>query len=131
MDMTPRPISTTSPRRGAITFFYGKLLDEMHLRMEQDYFNGKRWMLNRLALGRGVLCGLEVTADGKTCRWRPASPSSRMGREIVVPQKLRIDTSKIAADCGTLRDRDAKNESQDLPWRCVIANARRISCRRW
>ena len=51
-----------SPRRNH--FFYGKLLDELHLRMEQDYFNGKRWMLNRLGLGHGVLCGLEVTADG-------------------------------------------------------------------
>ena len=39
-------------------YFYGKLLDEFHLEMEQSYFNRHRWLLNRLSLGSGVLCGL-------------------------------------------------------------------------
>src|SRR6266481_1512650 len=93
----------SSPRRNH--FFYGKLLDELHLRMEQDYFNGKRWMLNRLALGRGVLCGLQVTADGKYLWVSPGVAIDAYGREIVVPQKVRVDLSKVAANCTTTRDR--------------------------
>ena len=30
-------------------YFYGKLLDVFHLEMEQEYFNAKRHLLNRLA----------------------------------------------------------------------------------
>ena len=45
-------------------YFYGKLLDEASLRMEQSYFNQKRWMMNRLGLGSGVLCGLQVDCAG-------------------------------------------------------------------
>lgn len=97
-----------SPRRNH--FFYGKLLDEMHLRMEQDFFNGKRWMLNRLGLGRGVLCGLQVTADGKNVWVSPGVAIDAYGREIVVPQKVCIDPSKISADCGTVRPRDPEKE---------------------
>jgi hypothetical protein len=41
-------------------FFYGKLLDVFHFELEQDYFNRKRWLLNRLITGYGVVCGLDV-----------------------------------------------------------------------
>lgn len=37
-------------------YYYGKLLDAHHLELEQDYGNRKRWLLNRLSLGTGVLC---------------------------------------------------------------------------
>jgi hypothetical protein len=100
----PRLDELASPRRNH--FFYGKLLDELHLRMEQDYFKGKRWMLNRLALGHGVLCGLKVTKDGKCVRLSPGVAIDAYGREIVVPHEVCIDPSKIAAECGTVRDRE-------------------------
>jgi hypothetical protein len=97
-----------TPRRNH--FFYGKLLDELHLRLEQDYFNGKRWLLNRLALGHGVLCGLQVTPDGKSVWVASGVAIDAYGREIVVPDKVQIDPSKIAAECGTVRDRDSDTE---------------------
>src|ERR1700751_5957770 len=50
----------TAPRRN--NYFYGKRLDVPQFRMEQDYGKEKRWLLNRLALGKGVVCGLKVTA---------------------------------------------------------------------
>jgi hypothetical protein len=99
----PRLDELATPRRNH--FFYGKLLDELHLRMEQEYFNGRRWMLNRMGLGRGVLCGLKVTPDGKHVRVSPGVAIDAYGREIVVPHEVCIDPSKIAAECGTVRDR--------------------------
>jgi hypothetical protein len=67
-------------------YFYGKLLDVFHLEMEQKYFNSKRWLLNRLVTGPGVVCGLrvELTDDGKSVILNPGLAIDRCGREIVV-----------------------------------------------
>ena len=46
------------PRRNK--YFYGKRMDVQHFQMEQDYGKLKQWLLNRLTLGKGVLCGLKV-----------------------------------------------------------------------
>ena len=59
------PETLATPARN--NYFYGKLLDEQHFRLEQRDFNNKRWLLNRLAVGEGVFCGLGLkpTADGR------------------------------------------------------------------
>ncbi|HZM85193.1 MAG TPA: hypothetical protein VFF31_01440 [Blastocatellia bacterium] len=67
-------------------FFWGKLLDVYHLEMEQEYFNSKRWLLNRLVTGPGVVCGLDVqlTDDEKSVVVYPGVAIDRCGREIIV-----------------------------------------------
>jgi hypothetical protein len=67
-------------------YFYGKLLDVKHLEMEQDYFNSKRALINRLVIGPGVVCGLDVelTEDYKSVIVLPGVAIDRCGREIVV-----------------------------------------------
>ena len=69
-------------------YFYGKLLDVFHFEMEQNYFNGKRWMLNRMVTGYGVLCGLDVrpAPQGRAVIVTPGAAIDRCGREIVVPR---------------------------------------------
>ena len=88
----------TAPQRN--NYFYGKLLDELHLTMEQQYVNGKRRTLNRLALGWGVLCGLQVTTDDKTLRLDSGVAVDGLGREIVVPGASIIDPWLAADSCG-------------------------------
>jgi hypothetical protein len=67
-------------------YFYGKLLDARHMQLEQCYGIDKRRLLNRLALGPGVLCGLDVTAGvGDTVCISPGVALDGCGREIVVP----------------------------------------------
>ena len=75
-----------SPTRN--NYFYGKLLDVFHLEMEQDYFNRKRWLLNRLGLGTGVLCGLEVERmrDDNSILVKPGVAIDALGRLIIVPR---------------------------------------------
>jgi hypothetical protein len=72
-------------------YFYGKLLDEFHLELEQDYFNRKRWLLNRMTLGHGVVCGLKVMVTNNGCQIRvsPGMAIDKRGREIIVPQTSR------------------------------------------
>src|SRR5438270_9372398 len=68
-------------------YFYGKLLDVFHFELEQDYLNGKRWLLNRLMSGYGVLCGLDVqpAREGRKVVVTPGIALDRGGREIIVP----------------------------------------------
>src|SRR3954467_7656851 len=80
------------PRDGIHSFtrnryFYGKLLDVFHFQLEQDYLNGKRWLLNRLVSGYGVLCGLDVqpAENGRAVVVTAGAALDRGGREIIVP----------------------------------------------
>lgn len=69
-------------------YFYGKMLDVLHFEMEQDYSNGKRWLLNRLVTGYGVVCGLDVqpAPEGRAVVVTSGVAIDRAGREIVVPR---------------------------------------------
>ncbi len=84
-------------------YYYGKLLDAFHLELEQDYGNRKRWLLNRLSLGTGVLCGLKVatSVDRKQVRVSPGVAIDGWGREIVVDaDSPGIDPRQPTDDCG-------------------------------
>lgn len=83
-------------------YFVGRLLDAADMQREQHYGNEKRWLINKLALGSGVLCGLGVTvgADGKLCI-APGVAIDGCGREIVVPTALApIDPATPTDDEG-------------------------------
>ena len=69
-------------------YYYGKLLDVFHFDLEQTYFNNKRWLLNRLVSGYGVVCGLNVSlgADGQSVVVTPGIAIDKCGREIIVCQ---------------------------------------------
>lgn len=67
-------------------YFYGKLMDVVNCKLEQDYFNGKRWMLNRLVSGYGVVCGLgvQLVPGTQTAVVLPGVAIDKCGREIMV-----------------------------------------------
>ena len=62
------PAVLSPPQRN--NFFFGKMMGVAQFEREQCYGMGQRWLINRLTIGTGVLCGLEVTltADGKRLR---------------------------------------------------------------
>jgi hypothetical protein len=84
-------------------YFYGKLLDERHLSMEQEYLVEHRRRMNRVGHGAGVLCGLEatVTADGRQLVLSPGVAIDGAGREIVVTEPVCIAAPTQPTDpCG-------------------------------
>ena len=85
---------------GRNSYFYGKLLDEHHFRMEQQYMNGKRWLLNRLGVGMGVLCGLDVrlSEEGAKLIVQPGVAIDACGREIIVPAAYCLDNPRQPTD---------------------------------
>ena len=95
------PPELATPTRNR--YFYAKLLDVAHLSLEQDYLNGKRWLLNRLALGRGVLCGLTVTptSNGEAVVVTAGVAVDELGREVVVPAPSpAVEIRKLTDACG-------------------------------
>lgn len=71
-------------------YFYGKLLDVYHFELETNYLNDKRWLLNRLVFGYGVVCGLDVKCgpDENTVIITPGVAIDKWGREIIVPKQI-------------------------------------------
>jgi hypothetical protein len=72
-------------------YYFGKLLDVVHFDIEQDYFNYKRALINRMVLGYGVVCGLDVqlSPDGTAVRVSNGFAIDQWGREIIVPGTTR------------------------------------------
>ncbi|MDR0858890.1 MAG: hypothetical protein LBN97_07665 [Oscillospiraceae bacterium] len=70
-------------------YFYGKLLTVRDFKLEQTYNELKRRLLNRVAIGSGVLCGLGVTvSDDATFVLESGMAIDYLGREILVSEPL-------------------------------------------
>jgi len=69
------------------------LLDEARLKKETSYQNQKRWMQNRLVLGTGVICGLDVAVDPQSTAALVVQPGiafDGFGHESLVANRLRL-----------------------------------------
>jgi hypothetical protein len=112
---TPGTLAT--PRRNH--YFYGKLMDELHFQMEQSYSNQKRWLLNRLSLGAGVLCGLQVTEhEGQVCV-QPGVAIDALGREIIVPMSIQLNPWQLTDDWGKPVGEPLSHESEHKVELCL------------
>ncbi|HEX8146426.1 MAG TPA: DUF2793 domain-containing protein [Pyrinomonadaceae bacterium] len=84
-------------------YFYGKLMTVRDFLREQEYFNSKRWLINRLLFGSGIVCGLEVSnvgggpADAAVVEIAPGVAFDLKGREITVSERTRVDLAKLDA----------------------------------
>lgn len=98
-------------------FFHGKKLDAYHFELETAYGIGMRRLINRLVIGRGVVCGLTVTPGdrGGSVEIGPGLAIDGWGREIVVSaqsQPLLIPQAVIDRTCTRLDDRDPNDRTQ-------------------
>jgi hypothetical protein len=91
-----------APRRNR--YFYGKLLDVLHLTMEQQYGLAASAHLNRLNFGQGVMCGLGVTAikrpDEHGVKIEAGVAFDGLGRRIVVPDAVELVPLELTDECG-------------------------------
>ena len=89
---------------GCTSFFYGLLLDESRLKKETLYQNQKRWMLNRLVLETGVVCGLDVDVDpqnsGMILVVQPGVALDGLGRDVVVPAPVSVNPFLLTDSSG-------------------------------
>ena len=82
-------------------FFYGKLMDVTQFEKEQRYFNQKRLLLNRLVVGSGLVCGLNVVpgAEGMVSIQAGVAIDG-LGREVVVPEAVLVNPHQLTDDQG-------------------------------
>ena len=74
-------------------YFAGKIVTADDFELEQRYHKEKRWLLNRMFQGAGVVSGLGVVADAQsTVTVAPGFALDPHGREILVsePQQVAI-----------------------------------------
>lgn len=77
-------------------YFYGKLMTVRDFLQEQQYFNNKRWLINRLLFGTGIVCGLDVRPAGQTeVEVSPGVALDQLGREITVLRTERVDLKTL------------------------------------
>lgn len=105
-------------------YFYGKLMTVRDFEMEQSYLNGKRHLINRMVLGTGAVCGLEVTAS-----WDESKKTVTLsvgegvaidcgGREVVVdtPSSVTFEPAPdVTAYCLWLSREDCRMEPAPAP----------------
>ncbi len=78
-------------------YFYGLLMDAERFQRDQDYFNRKRYVLNRSVTGSGVVSGLGLTftppinTKGGSMLLSPGIALDFLGREIIVAQPTPVD----------------------------------------
>ena len=77
-------------------YFHGKMLSARDLRVEQEYFNEKRWLINRMITGWGIVCGLEVTVDYGCLVVKPGLALDCCGHELLVCEPQALHPDKIA-----------------------------------
>lgn len=70
-------------------YFFGKLMTVRDFECEQDYFNTKRCLGNKMLNGAGIVCGLNVLlVDNKTISIESGVAVDYSGREIVVADSV-------------------------------------------
>ncbi|HEX3035147.1 MAG TPA: hypothetical protein VHT73_08440 [Thermodesulfobacteriota bacterium] len=83
-------------------YYYGKLMTVRDFFQEQCYFNEKRWLINRMISGWGVVCGLDVKPkEGETNKVivTPGLAIDCCGREILVCEEKTVELIPEECDC--------------------------------
>ena len=83
-------------------YFYGKLMTVRDYFAEQCYFNEKRWLINRMIHGWGVVCGLNVVPkEGDPARVivKPGMAIDCCGREILICKDWEVDLTPEESSC--------------------------------
>ena len=93
-------------------YFHGKMLSARDLAAEQEYLNEKRWLINRMILGWGVVCGLDVCLENGCLVVRPGLALDCCGRELLVCEPAMVDAGKIAEELGV----DPSGKYEPIPW---------------
>jgi hypothetical protein len=85
-----------------VNYYFGKMMTVRDFQDQQKYYNEKRWMLNRLGLGWGVLCGLKVEpcANGEdpVVIVHPGFALDRNGNEIWVAEPSTLNLKEYLGD---------------------------------
>lgn len=82
-------------------YYFGKLMKVQDFEIEQSYFNKKRWLINRMILGWGVVCGLDVKQKNENeVIIEPGLAIDYCGREIRVCDTQLVSLAPQEDECN-------------------------------
>jgi hypothetical protein len=84
-------------------YFFGKMMDVAQFEKEQNYFRSQLALLNRLVIGTGVVCGLEVAADTGVKGNVSVAAGVALdgaGRFVIVPAATSVNPAQLTDDQG-------------------------------
>jgi hypothetical protein len=81
-------------------YFHGKMLSARDLRQEQEYFNEKRRLINRMIHGWGIVCGLEIGLEGPCLVVKPGLALDCCGHELLVCGREALHPKAFAEALG-------------------------------
>ena len=84
-----------------LNYYFGKIMTVRDFKDNQNYFNEKRWILNRFGIGWGVVCGLKVMADENSASnviVMPGFAIDKNGNEIMICQKQTVNLDNIGGE---------------------------------
>lgn len=90
-------------------YFFGKMMDVAQFEKEQTYFRNQLALLNRLVVGTGVVCGLDVTADAAhkgNVSIAPGVAIDGAGRFLILPAAVSVNPAQLT---------DAQGNPQGAP----------------
>lgn len=90
-------------------YFYGKLMTVRDFFAEQCYFNEKRWLINRMVHGWGVVCGLDVRQKEDSPGAVLVTPGLAIdccGREVLVCCEQEVKLLPGHSDCHAQKDEE-------------------------
>ncbi len=96
-------------------YYYGKLMTVRDFEAEQNYFNNKRWLINRMVNGWGVVCGLDVYKNKENeIIVKPGIAIDPCGREIVVCDETPAKWGSKKPDCHTKEEKNSKDKKRSI-----------------
>lgn len=90
-------------------YFYGKLMTVRDFFAEQCYFNDKRWLINRMILGWGVVCGLDVQPKDDSPGEVIVTPGLAIdccGREVLVCDEQVVELLPEPSECHEQKEEE-------------------------
>ncbi len=96
-------------------YFKGKLMTTRDFETEQQYFNDKRRLLNRLFFGGGIVCGLQVLKiDEKTISVEKGLAIDSSGREVMLEKNIIMDKGILRAELNKIEGLEDEEFMKDL-----------------
>jgi hypothetical protein len=88
-------------------YFYGKQFTVRDLLQEQSYFNEKRQLVNRMVLGWGVVCGLDVSWDQEKRKFivETGMALDCCGHEIIVCERRQVPLEDDEEQSGYAKEK--------------------------
>lgn len=105
-DQSPKnPFNQLGSHFERLNYYFGKMLTVRDFKAEQSYLNEKRWLLNRLGLGWGVLCGLKIVpCGGGKIAIQPGVALDSYGNEIWVAEQQVVDLAEAEIEDAGAED---------------------------